>query len=366
MSITFQTSDTRQPNPLAMTKSLCQARNITKGSVSTGISLAIYPLWGFGTFSSSFNPNHFDQLKYNTTWPFVYNKLTVTAVTPSGTSTGTQTYQTTVDNQIVTSPGGLPGYGSPILDYTITDSLITIHYGDAGNPSTYTAQLSGTILDNTLPGPFNPADDWEILTTRCMALLDICPLPILQTGIQSNWIQPLSFSPGYGILAQGTGTGLIMAAARGLPMYGVFVSIFLSQFRPPFAGSGSITNIQITEPPGATNADWPNPYNVIVNPPSFYGNFGAVVCAKSSWTLTGKGPVKNVNGFPNLQSYVSSNSHLSIYKQPWIPIASGIGFAPGAPGAVLKTYMPSSKFFDAKAYFNPGEYGVLGFLSGAS
>lgn len=350
MSIAFQSSDSVGTDSVAFTKSICASRNLVKANTSAAMVMAVYPLWGFGTFNAvNTAPSSSGQpMTYNQTWPHVYNTLTETWTGSNPTGIRTTTFTPNVDIIFTTTDNGNLTRWNSVLSVqstVITGSLVTINFTDGFShmPAVYTAQLSGTILNPAATGPFDLAD-WGNLTNLSLALMDLVSLPIMTNlGLEASIIWPASFSPGYFILPPGNTNNLVVASALGVPMS--------SQISNAAHGGGSISINNPFNFQAATIADFPSPFNAAIPTQ----NYGCCVCLKSAWTLCGVGPTF-MRGF--LPAYVTSNNHLSTYFQSIAAAGAGGGFTFNAPAAEA-VYSPRTINFNPYAL---STFGMLGFL----
>lgn len=396
-NITFSKS-----NGQAFIISPAQARQTQRGMMSIfSIVLARIPLWGYGTFAASnssywtvggaFNPGSPGGASqgpgtgapwfYNSVWPYVYNTLTETwqetydhgyppTYYSGGTLTTTTPYSINYDVRYSTSSSGGPVLGNgTVTGFTITNSLITINYlagyqTIGSNPlsiayflGTYTAQLSGSILDPTGIGPFNPLDlthGWAAMTALAETMLATTAIPAI--GANSQWTSLTTISTGSGIQTTNNIYNSdilwddIFAAAHGMiGYYGQY------QFMFP------------------TIKDWPVPY--VPGQPDNRDNgqnSGACLCAKSIWQLNGSGWGNNavdpgINQLPPTGLLQVMNSHDSIYAQ-----AVNLSNFTSAGSVTIDTNYPkpfawpTTKTFnssDVTAAIGSNAYGMIGFQS---
>ena len=378
-------------------RSPCQARTRQTGAISMfSIVCARMPLWGFGTFATNAtsvngftvggafssggpptlapgSPNEW--WPYNVTWPAVYNTLTEQWTETYGSLTTVTAYSPYVDltqpAQTVTGPSGTHFSGAgTITGLSITPSLITVNYtydwyNDPSNPlafvvvtGVYTATLSGSILNPSGTGPFDPGNatyGWAAMTASANALLADSSIPAI--GTYSSWttIDPISTSPGYRISTNYFNSCTLWedigAAANGFP---TGVSFDQTQHEPP------------------SILDWPKP-----SPNTAPGNNeGACMCMKSTWNLNGAGWGNNglcggINNPPSMGGLGQvMNDHANIFAQTF-----NIGNF-NSPGAIaLATTFPNPIAWPKTVTFAPsdvlantggaGTYGLLGFQAGA-
>lgn len=343
-NLTFQKSTCA-----AFIRSTCQARNRTSPSASIfSIVLARQPLIGFGTFDGS---STYGSLVYADKWPNVYNHLIETWVDSSGTYTQTTAYSQYWDI-FQTTTGSPPPHSISCTFSGITDTLISGNYTWSFGVGTYSAQLGGTLLDDSAIGPFDPNDPsigWAALAGLANNILSLVTPAAFTTGHQWILLLPKSTSPGYIQASFDTGpfADLLLASAFGYP-----------------TRSGSITS-QLTLPAIQSIMDYLQPYNAVGIVP----NSGACLCSKSIWKINGLAWSYSISP-PN---YIN-NDHMNIYLQPVSD--SFLGGAIAAPGTLggqpfsnplgqgsIITFLPTDVTTNLPGGYH---YGMLGFLAAAS
>jgi hypothetical protein len=238
-------------------RSGCQAREGTLKTPSTFQQVIAYiPLYGFGAFNSS---SVYGSLVYNDTWPRVYAKLVETWIDDYAgvLKTVTTVFSKYCDVGKISNTviyGGGTAEPDSIISTTVTDSLVSVRYfigqppgSHASGYGTYTAQLSGTILDTSAGGPFDPTaatNGWQALVDLANAMLDATAIPASTaptSGVTA--LYPISTGTGIGSAA-GSSLNLITAAFNGLPVRGGTVL----GYTPPSIYNQAISTIVDSNP----------------------------------------------------------------------------------------------------------------------
>lgn len=336
-----------------------QARQTQVGSISIfSLVTAKIPLNGFGPFNTSGSNtsslwqgggSSASQWVTNSAWPNVYAVMTETWTEPTATQTVTTTNTTFHDTPITTSTvntgSGFSGSGS-VSSFSLTATAVTIDYSTAHGPATYIAQLSGTALNPTGTGPFNPTDPtygWAALTSAANALLGSISTPAVGANSQFTTLQPKSVAPGYvtGTFSYdlfGSLVDVILCAANGYPV--------LSATGGGFAY------------PVPSIFDYTSPYNA-----ASFINTGWCISTKSIWQLNGDTWWNAAYGPTEIPQWVGD--HSIIFALPFDPsnfttaqLASAAStFSNPVPWPVSITFAPT----DVTANTGAGTYGMLGF-----
>lgn len=381
--------DKIRSNCFGKVRTACNDKQTQRGTISLfSMVIARMPLWGFGSFSGTtpvvvnstemFGNSGTSILSgsssvvalFNSTWPAVYNTLTESwSETHGGSQTITTAYSQYADvfqTTTTSSSGPFVGDGT-ITSITITSSLISIGYTftlflNPANPimgttftGTYTAQLSGSILDPSGTGPFDPGDPsygWAALTSAANTLLAGVSIPAISGSSTWTTIDPISTSPFYRITSDTYNSATlwddIFAAAYGFP---TSPSGCQTQFMPP------------------SIMDWPIPATN-AQPTGAYTNQGACMCAKSTWDLNGAGwgnPAidPGILSVPPTGLAQIMNDHCTIYAQTVDltnfnssgTIGLDTNYPNPIPWPVTKTFNPS----DVTSAIGSGAFGLLGF-----
>lgn len=360
-------------------RSGCQARRRTPGTNSTfKIAAAVVPLWGFGAFDSTSNLCSVSSgaswgfyygrqitgqgLVFQNTWPKIYNKLVETWTQGSSTAVRTTEmspyYDVIMTTTFTRTSNRTFAWSPTVTGKTVTDTLVTVNYDDGAETGcTYTAQLSGTILQPSATGPFDPNDStygWDNLVTQALSILSGMSIPASDNTFD---VQSLGSSGTVSIGYQCP----ILAAANGVPVClgafnhsGVFMYLsggdnWLQVYYPIYGSIPSITEF----PNGAL----PSPQCEI--------SVGGCLVLKSEWALNGAD-----------LSYITyptrrSSDHTVIYAEGLvidsstgvmsmdIPIQTTSGTVPYSnPVATPATY----SFSPSDCSASGTTYGMLGFL----
>lgn len=342
MSITFLKSPSH-----CFVGSPAQARNIViPASVFSTVAAAI-PLFGFGTFASS-QPsitgnwdtssktyNNFGEnpptppIAYNTVWPAIYARCTETWTESTGTLTYVNTYTQYNDQQpMQTSSSSGSVTGGTVNSVSITPTLLTVVYFGG----TYTAQLSGSVLNPSGPGPFNPLDvtyGWAALTAACNAFLNtlaIPPFPVTGlppvVGSVSQVSNPLSTGG-----ANNTGVGVWVASMNGFPWITGGSNSILTEMFPVIVDNSNPDDVD--------------------NLGGTLQNSGYCTCAKSLWHIE-----------------YGDTAHKQLYVQAYDPsnflVSGSIAAATAFPSPLslptLRTFVPSDVAANSSS-----TYGILAF-----
>ncbi len=387
------------------TRSACQARDRRKGTISPfSIVCARIPLRGYGPFctdsyygplnspglvavggamfgytrmqgTSSPNPWYLADV-----WPYLYQQCTEQwTESYGGSQTITTQFTRYVDQpqpQTTTNTTSGTFFGSgTVTSVNITPSVFTVGYsgsadlgpglGSVNYTGTYVATLSGTLLQPSASGPFNPSDasyGWAALAALADTLLGSSSIPAIggNAGVWTT-IDPISAAPGYQISTNYFNSCTLWeyvgAAAYGFP---TGISFDQTQHMPP------------------SILDWPTPSpNQQMAAPGQPGeNRGACLSMKSTWNLNGLGWGNNAvclgiaTNLPPAGLAQVMNDHATIFSQR---IVLTNFYDPGLVQPA--TTFPNPIAWPTTVTFNPsdvvanvgtGNFGLLGFQASAT
>lgn len=353
-----------------------QARSRGINSLFSMVSV-YYNFLGYGPFSSSNSSLSIpsgtgsDQAfwSYDSAWPFLYNRITETWTEGSNSQVTVTSYTPNQDEGFFEQTSTLIGtvHGSVgQISITVTPTLITVsyHYTGSSSPGTYTAKLSGTTVDNTAAGPFNPATDWTALVNTIETLLASIAIPARPGGYvfggvfynSSLWsyITFQKAAPGYQVntLNYSNFPTTIQlpayAAASGCPVAGSPLSVagFLC---PNISDNGGYTGLTMIP------------------------NAGVVFSTKSQWVFQGA-TWWNKSDTANAQTPRVNATCRSLFCQkidPTTLVAGGSTISTGvisrATTLVNPIALPSTVNFGPTDVINElGTYGMIGFQGTAA
>lgn len=315
--------------------------------------VGVQPLWGWGSFDST---SDYGLPKFKDTWPNIYSKLDEEMFyTDTGEliASKVQVWSKYYDQglQTISSSGSFPGWGPSST--TVTDSLVTCTGTYSSRPVQYTLALSGTILDSSATGPFDPTDTtvgWSALEAIATSLLaDISyPSTVSNTeGMNANIVFPFSGVGGWTSI-QASFEYPFCAAIKGAPIR-MYSSAGYTGESP---GSNSLYHESII--------DWPYPYTETfgVSWPSNNPVYGACISAKSIWVLNNK-------GVPLLPYGTTAYSdHKNLYYQQISAGSSDFTFGTVSSSIDTFTGRQSKEFTPASILSSYGisdAFGILGF-----